>query len=278
MRKTLRIAIYAQSTHSLSAPKIAAEPHVCVCVCIQPTCPPWWWSSPCRCHGSASTDLRTAAPPGSPPWRPVATDRRGREPGRQVSQRNTMSSRPNLLRPSRDSLQSLRGKWGRCWECSSETVELMRLKLYAGNLAQRESKAVLSAVSKSPALCSLERGGRVWLAGSARHWVLGWGQKQNKCCVKPLKCDVENIKMWIGPHNEWRNLMGNVQQMKFPLKCSFRIKFYRLTIQSHSVWADKNVPSILNHIQTYRRAFHLSEPPTPRLRPEWPQPPLFASL
>lgn len=31
--------------------------------------------------------------------------------------------------------------------------------------------------------------------GSARHGVLGLCQKQNKCCVKPLKRDVESIKV-----------------------------------------------------------------------------------
>lgn len=69
--------------------------------------------------------------------------------------------------------------------------------------------------------------------------------------------------------------MGSVQQIKFPFKCSFWSDFNRLTIQSHqhghNVRADKSVLSILKPVQTYRRAFHPSEPVTPRHRARWPQ-------
>lgn len=96
-------------------------------MCVRPTCPPWWWSSPCRCHGSASTGLRTAAPPGSLPWRPGAMVHRDRGPGRQVNRRSRTSFRPDLLRPSRDLPPSLRGKWGIWWKGNAETVELICL-------------------------------------------------------------------------------------------------------------------------------------------------------
>lgn len=73
------------------------------------TCPLWWWSSQSQCHGTASRGQRTAAPPGSPPWKPwqQAQGLQHLGPGQRACQRSRKFAQPAPLNLNQCSAQNL---------------------------------------------------------------------------------------------------------------------------------------------------------------------------
>ncbi len=100
---------------------------------------PLWWSFLCQCRGSVSTGPRTAAPPGSPPWRLRVRARRRWGSGPPGSRRSTTSSPPDPRRRSPG------------WPLNLQRINKIIINAGSTKQASGGLLTILSARTRSPA-------------------------------------------------------------------------------------------------------------------------------